>query len=67
MTQPPHGTLTYLTIPEDDTEDPGNTEISVTAMPLFFFLFFFAVWVMPSEHAGRPYYVANNNHMESML
>ena len=33
MTQPPHGTLTYLTIPEDDTEDPGNTEISVTAMP----------------------------------
>jgi len=33
MTQPPHGPLTYRTIAEDDTEEPGNTEISVTAMP----------------------------------
>ena len=33
MTQPHEGTLSYPTIPEDNTEDPGNTEISATAMP----------------------------------
>ena len=30
MTQPHHGTLTYPTFPENNTEDPGNTEISTT-------------------------------------